>query len=39
MLLLSPGLAAFLYGVSSIPEAGTVMAAEVLVPVVARHRC
>ena len=30
MLLLSPGLAAFLYGVSSIPEAGTVMDARVL---------
>jgi EmrB/QacA subfamily drug resistance transporter len=34
MLLLSPGLAAFLYGVSSIPEHGTAMAAEVLVPMV-----
>lgn len=31
MLLLSPGLAAFLYGVSSIPEAGTFLAARVLV--------
>ena len=31
MLLLSPGLALFLYGVSSIPEHGTIMAAEVLV--------
>ncbi|WP_141014638.1 DHA2 family efflux MFS transporter permease subunit [Nocardioides sambongensis] len=30
MLLLSPGLALFLYGVSSIPEAGTVWDAEVL---------
>jgi EmrB/QacA subfamily drug resistance transporter len=30
MLLLSPGLAAFLYGVSSIPEAGTIMDARVL---------
>ncbi len=30
MLLLSPGLAAFLYGVSSIPEAGTVMDPTVL---------
>ena len=30
MLLLSPGLAAFLYGVSSIPEAGTVADAKVL---------
>ena len=32
MLLLSPGLALFLYGVSSIPEAGTVAAAKVLIP-------
>ena len=31
MLLLSPGLALFLYGVSSIPEEGTVWAARVLV--------
>ncbi len=30
-LLLSPGLAAFLYGVSSIPEAGTVASAKVLI--------
>ncbi|TYL49669.1 DHA2 family efflux MFS transporter permease subunit [Nocardioides sp. BGMRC 2183] len=30
MLLLSPGLALFLYGVSSIPEAGTVWDSEVL---------
>ncbi len=30
MLLLSPGLALFLYGVSSIPEHGTIWAAEVL---------
>ncbi|MCW2820105.1 MAG: drug resistance transporter, EmrB/QacA subfamily [Marmoricola sp.] len=30
MLLLSPGLASFLYGVSSIPEAGTVASAKVL---------
>ena len=30
MLLLSPGLAAFLYGVSSIPEAGTIMDTKVL---------
>jgi EmrB/QacA subfamily drug resistance transporter len=30
--LLSPGLAVFLYGVSSIPQTGTVMAAKVLVP-------
>jgi EmrB/QacA subfamily drug resistance transporter len=32
MLLLSPGLALFLYGVSTIPETGTVLDAEVLVP-------
>src|SRR5690606_24436487 len=32
MLLLSPGLAAFLYGVSSIPEHGTFRTREVLVP-------
>jgi EmrB/QacA subfamily drug resistance transporter len=32
MVLLSPGLALFLYGVSSIPTAGTVTAAKVLVP-------
>jgi EmrB/QacA subfamily drug resistance transporter len=32
MLLLSPGLAAFLYGVSTIPETGTVWDREVLVP-------
>ena len=32
LLLLSPGLAAFLYGVSSIPEAGTVWDTQVLVP-------
>ena len=32
MLLLSPGLAAFLYGVSSISEEGTVESARVLVP-------
>lgn len=31
MLLLSPGLALFLFGVSSIPEAGTVASARVLV--------
>ncbi|GAA4747100.1 MFS transporter [Nocardioides endophyticus] len=31
MLLLSPGLALFLYGVSSIPETGTVLATKVLV--------
>ncbi|MGA8210257.1 MAG: DHA2 family efflux MFS transporter permease subunit [Nocardioidaceae bacterium] len=30
MLLLSPGLALFLYGVSSIPEAGTIWSAKVL---------
>jgi len=34
MLLLSPGLAAFLYGVSSIPGEGTAKAAKVLVPMV-----
>ncbi|MFC6010710.1 DHA2 family efflux MFS transporter permease subunit [Nocardia lasii] len=34
MLLASPGLALFLFGVSSIPEKGTVMAARVLIPVV-----
>jgi EmrB/QacA subfamily drug resistance transporter len=34
MLLLSPGLAAFLYGVSSIPEHGTAMAGEVMVPMI-----
>jgi EmrB/QacA subfamily drug resistance transporter len=34
MLLLSPGLAAFLYGVSSIPSAGTVGDRQVLVPAV-----
>ena len=32
MLLLSPGLALFLFGVSSIPEQGTVLAARVLIP-------
>ncbi len=32
MLLLSPGLALFLYGVSSTPETGTVLALRVLVP-------
>ncbi len=35
MLLLSPGLALFLYGVSSIPAAGTVMDREVLLPAAA----
>ncbi|HVV19745.1 MAG TPA: DHA2 family efflux MFS transporter permease subunit, partial [Pseudonocardiaceae bacterium] len=34
MLLLSPGLALFLYGVSSIPGAGTVTAAKVLIPAI-----
>ncbi|PUA83161.1 MFS transporter [Nocardioides currus] len=34
MVLLSPGLAAFLYGVSSIPEHGTAMAGEVMIPMV-----
>ncbi|MQY11971.1 putative multidrug resistance protein MdtD [Streptomyces sp. RB5] len=32
MLLMSPGLALFLYGVSSIPGEGTVTAAKVLIP-------
>ncbi len=32
MLLLSPGLATFLYGISSVPEVGTVLDAEVLIP-------
>ena len=32
MILLSPGLAAFLYGVSSIPEHGTIAATEVWLP-------
>ncbi|TSE00486.1 DHA2 family efflux MFS transporter permease subunit [Skermania sp. ID1734] len=32
MLLLSPGLALFLFGVSSIPEMGTIASARVLVP-------
>jgi EmrB/QacA subfamily drug resistance transporter len=35
MILLSPGLALFLYGVSSIPGAGTVAAGKVLVPGIA----
>jgi EmrB/QacA subfamily drug resistance transporter len=35
MLMLSPGLAAFLYGVSSIPEHGTVTATEVWLPALA----
>jgi EmrB/QacA subfamily drug resistance transporter len=34
MLLLSPGLAAFLYGVSSIPEHGTFFASEVAIPTI-----
>ncbi|TDD71618.1 DHA2 family efflux MFS transporter permease subunit [Jiangella aurantiaca] len=34
MALLSPGLAAFLYGVSSIPEHGTIQATEVLAPAI-----
>ncbi len=34
MLMLSPGLAAFLYGVSSIPEHGTVTATEVWLPAI-----
>ncbi len=32
MLLLSPGLALFLFGVSSIPEQGTIAASKVLIP-------
>ncbi len=35
MLLLSPGLALFLYGVSTTPETGTLWDAEVLVPALA----
>ena len=34
MILLSPGLAALLYGVSSIPEEGTVLATKVLLPAI-----
>jgi EmrB/QacA subfamily drug resistance transporter len=34
MLLLSPGLALFLYGVSSIPAEGTVASAKVLIPAI-----
>jgi len=34
MLLLSPGLALFLYGVSTIPEEGTFASAKVLIPMV-----
>ncbi|MET0966273.1 MAG: DHA2 family efflux MFS transporter permease subunit, partial [Nakamurella sp.] len=34
MLLLSPGLALFLYGVSSIPGEGTIASAQVIVPAV-----
>lgn len=34
MLLASPGLALFLFGVSSIPEKGTVLAARVLIPAI-----
>lgn len=34
MLLASPGLALFLFGVSSIPEAGTVAAKRVLIPAI-----
>jgi EmrB/QacA subfamily drug resistance transporter len=35
MLLLSPGLAAFLYGVSSVPDTGTLWAGKVLIPAIA----
>jgi EmrB/QacA subfamily drug resistance transporter len=34
MLLLSPGLAAFLYGISSIPGEGTAASAKVLIPAI-----
>ncbi|MFI9507959.1 DHA2 family efflux MFS transporter permease subunit [Nocardia sp. NPDC052566] len=34
MLLASPGLALFLYGVSSIPDAGTIVAGKVLIPAI-----
>jgi EmrB/QacA subfamily drug resistance transporter len=34
MILLSPGLAALLYGVSTIPEQGTVASAKVLIPAI-----
>jgi EmrB/QacA subfamily drug resistance transporter len=34
MLMLSPGLALFLYGVSSLPEAGTFLDAKVAIPMV-----
>lgn len=34
MLMLSPGLATFLFGISSIPQTGTIWAAKVLIPVV-----
>ena len=34
MLLLSPGLALFLYGVSSIPGEGTIASAKVLIPAI-----
>ncbi|MET4078509.1 DHA2 family efflux MFS transporter permease subunit [Janibacter sp. UYMM211] len=34
LLLMSPGLALFLYGVSSIPDTGTVLATKVLAPAV-----
>lgn len=35
LLLMSPGLAAFLYGISSIPDTGTFLAAKVLIPAIA----
>ena len=38
MLLLSPGLALFLYGISTIPETGTFFATKVVVPGGHRHR-
>ena len=34
MLLMSPGLALFLYGVSTIPEEGTIAATKVLIPMI-----
>ena len=38
MLMLSPGLALFLYGVSSLPEAGTITATKVWVPMLVGAR-
>ena len=39
MLMLSPGLALFLYGVSSLPEAGTFAATKVWAADAGRRRC